>query len=240
MTQDVVLVTGASRGIGASIAKVLKVAGWQTITNSRSRLITTSDNFSTEHIAFDCTNFDEVKKSLQKLKEQGVFLSDLVCCVGSGNVKLFPEENSWVKYLLVNLLSCTQVIDSALEIFSTSLRNVVVVSSVVGSKAMIDPPIEYSVAKAALNQYVKVKALKIAKSGKTINAVSPGNIMFPGSTWEKRLELSKEQTARYITSEVPLAKFGSPEDISLLIPFLLRRESFTTGQIFNIDGGQSL
>jgi len=240
MNRDVVLVTGATRGIGASIVKTLGDAGWRTISNSRSIPTLTSHGLNSEHIAFDCADLDEVKNGLQKLKHQEVLLSDLVCCVGSGRIDIGPGENSWIKYLQINLLSCTQVIDSALEIFKTSLRNVVVISSLVGSKALVDPPIEYSVAKAALNQYIRVKAIKIAKSGKTINAVSPGNIMFPGSSWEDRFNSDKESTMNYVTSNVPLAKFGIPEDISLLIPFLLRRDSFATGQIFNIDGGQSL
>lgn len=240
MNEKVVLVTGATGGIGLSITNVLSSEGWRTLTNSRSVIALPKAIIASEHKVFDCTNLKEVNKSLLELRDQQIFLSDLVCCVGSGRINIGPNENSWIKYFQVNLLSCTTVVESALEIFKDSLRNVVIVSSIVGSKAMVDPPTEYSVAKAALNQYVRVKALQIAKDGRTINAISPGNIMFPGSPWEHRLNFDKEDTLHYISKNVPLDKFGSSSDISSLLPFLLRRESFTTGQIFHIDGGQSL
>ena len=240
MNENIALVTGGTGGIGKSIVGALRNSGWLTIVNSRTFSSESTNPESVTHMNFDCTDELDILRNLQILKDNNVFLSDLICCVGNGRIDNNQNIDSWIRYLEVNLLSCTRVIDSALRIFNSSLRNIVVISSIAGSKAMVDPPIEYSVAKAALNQYVKVKALLIAQEGKTINAIAPGNIMYPGSPWDQRLNSNRDYTLNYISTKVPLGKFGNPEDISNLVLFLLQKNSFATGQIFQIDGGQSL
>jgi 3-oxoacyl-[acyl-carrier protein] reductase len=116
--------------------------------------------------------------------------------------------------------------------FSENLRNIVVISSISGVGAFLDPPIEYSVAKAALNHYIKIKSLELARSGICLNAIAPGNILYPGSSWDKRLQLNSDSVEQYINANVPLKKFGTPEDIAKVV--------YMTGQILVCDGGQSL
>jgi 3-oxoacyl-[acyl-carrier protein] reductase len=73
-----------------------------------------------------------------------------------------------------------------------------------------------------------------------VNCIAPGNILFPGGSWERHLENRRESVEKYISSEVPLRRFGTPEEIANLAVFLASPISgFATGSCFIMDGGQT-
>jgi 3-oxoacyl-[acyl-carrier protein] reductase len=73
-----------------------------------------------------------------------------------------------------------------------------------------------------------------------VNAVAPGNIYFPGGSWERKLAERPEFFEQYLQSEVPLKRFGRPEEIADAIVFLAsERASFITGSCLVVDGGQT-
>ena len=73
-----------------------------------------------------------------------------------------------------------------------------------------------------------------------MNAVAPGNIFFKGGSWKKRQETNREAVLKYIADEVPMQRFGTPEEIADLVVFLSSaRASFITGACFVADGGQT-
>ena len=84
-------------------------------------------------------------------------------------------------------------------------------------------------------------AIKNAKNKIRINIVSPGNIIYPGGNWDKKLKKNPKKINNYIYKEVPLKKFGKPEDISSIVAFLLSEKStFITGSNLIVDGGQTI
>ncbi len=104
---------------------------------------------------------------------------------------------------------------------------------------VLGAPITYSVAKAALNSYVKSISKPLAKQGIRINAVAPGNIFFEGSVWEKKLDKNPDYVRKMLEEQVALHRFGRPEEIADFVTFLTSsRCTFATGEIFVIDGGQ--
>ncbi len=113
----------------------------------------------------------------------------------------------------------------------------------VGSIAGVESspaPLAYSSAKAALLNYVKNLARQVAEDGIRVNAVAPGNILFEGGSWVKHLEARREEVLRYIESEVPMKRFGKPEEIADAVAFLASaRASFVTGACLVADGGQT-
>ena len=80
----------------------------------------------------------------------------------------------------------------------------------------------------------------VGPQGVRVNAVSPGNVLFPGGSWEKKLVDRREFFEEMIQREVPLQRFASPEEIANVVVFLAsERASFVTGSSVVVDGGQT-
>ena len=160
--------------------------------------------------------------------------------MGSGkNIESSISQDRWDHFIRMNLFSASNIIDHALPLLNNS--SVTVISSICADAVIDGAPVEYSTAKAALNQYIKVMAKKYAKSEIRFNSVSPGNVMFDGSQWAEKLKLDEKNTINYIREKVPMGKFIEPQDIAEMAYYLSSIKSrFITGQNFVIDGGQSL
>jgi len=100
-------------------------------------------------------------------------------------------------------------------------------------------PVTYSAAKSALNTFVHNESKKLGKSKIRINAVAPGNIMFPGSVWEAKKLKNSTKIRKMLSQDVALGRFGKPEEVANLVTFLASSKSaYITGSVFVIDGGQ--
>jgi 3-oxoacyl-[acyl-carrier protein] reductase len=98
----------------------------------------------------------------------------------------------------------------------------------------------YSAAKAALLNYGKNVARAVGPHNVRVNCVAPGNILFPGGSWERHLLERHDDVQRQIEAEVPLQRFGRPEEVADLIVFLSSdRAAFMTGSCVVADGGQT-
>jgi len=101
-------------------------------------------------------------------------------------------------------------------------------------------PLPYSAAKAALVNYGKNLARQVGPSNVRVNCVAPGNILFPGGSWDRHLSERRDEVLHLINVEVPLQRFGRPEEIADLIVFLSSdRAAFITGACIVADGGQT-
>jgi 3-oxoacyl-[acyl-carrier protein] reductase len=116
---------------------------------------------------------------------------------------------------------------------------VVLIGSITGVEAT-PAPLPYGAAKAALLNYTKNVAREVAKRRVRVNCVAPGNIMFEGGSWDRRMRASPRETASFIASEVPLERFGTVEEVANVVTFLVSdRASFVTGTCVVVDGGQT-
>ena len=114
-------------------------------------------------------------------------------------------------------------------------------SSICGSELIKGAPITYSVSKAALNFYAKSISHYLGPQGVKINVISPGNLMFKNSVWDKKIKKNKKKVKRLIKSSVPLNSFGTPNDIINMINYLISdKAKFINGSNFIIDGGQTI
>ena len=240
--KKVVLISGSTSGIGKVIAGKFHNYDYTVIQNSRND-ISKQELLGVMHIKGDVTNYDNCLEIIKSIKAEFGRLDVLVCNVGSGaeiGVNVLPKDR-WSHFLETNLLSATYIVDSALPLLLKSKGNVVAVSSICGSNSIMGAPMEYSVAKAALNMYVKSMAFRYGESGVRFNAVSPGNVMFEGSTWHHKIKKNESLINKFIKEKVPMGTFIEPEAVAEAILFLANDESkFTTGVLLNIDGGQSL
>jgi 3-oxoacyl-[acyl-carrier protein] reductase len=242
----VALVTGASRGIGLGIAQVLVQERCCVAPNARSeaRLSAAARSLDREvstHVA-DVSTESGARALVEAVVARWGRLDILVCNAGSGaSVPPGQEsEREWRRVLDVNLLTAANSIAAARSALAASRHDpaIVCISSICGSAAL-GAPVTYSAAKAALNATVRGLARPLAAEGIRINAVAPGNILFDGGTWARKLLETPTAVADMLRREVPLNRLGRPEEIANVVAFLSSsRASFMTGTVVVCDGGQ--
>lgn len=233
------LVSGASRGIGLSIAQALHAEGCRVALAARGReglqAVAATMPGSTLH-AGDAAR--EAQAIAAAAAGDGG-LDILVCNAGSGrSVPAGQEtEDEWRRVLDENLYTALNMIAAARPRMNRG-GAIVCISSIAGLAAL-GAPVAYSAAKAALNAAVKSLARPLAMEGLRINAIAPGNILFAGGTWDSKLRENKAGVEAMLKREVAQGRLGGPEEIACLAVFLASpRASFVTGSILVADGGQ--
>ena len=239
------LITGSSSGIGKSIAKIFDAEGCIIALNGRNanKLNSASKEFNNPLICQgDMENQSEADRVVKKCFDKLGGLDILICNIGSGqSVPPGKEDfNEWQKIFSINLWSATNTIEAAKPFLKKTNGVIVCISSICGVATIKNAPTTYTVAKSALNSYVKSVSLSLAKDGIRINAIAPGNIYFKGSVWDEKQKKDPEKVKKYIDQNVPLKTFGFPEDIANLALYLSSPLSkFSTGSIWTMDGGQT-
>jgi 3-oxoacyl-[acyl-carrier protein] reductase len=236
----VVLVTGSTSGIGLEIAEKFVNEGCSVIQNAR-KFPDNNSLIGSDFFTADVTKKEECETLSKNILSKYKNIDILICNVGSGTPlkNISSSSETWNHYLAFNLFSTTNVIDTFLPLMNNG--KVLAISSICGSDLIIDAPIEYSVAKAALNHYMQLLALKYAKFGHMFNVITPGNVNFPESRWSEKLKEDKVGTLNYIKENVPLGVFVEPNEIANLAYYLTSSANKSiTGSIIPIDGGQGL
>lgn len=247
----IVLVAGSSRGIGKAIARAFLMEGCKTVITGRNpdALHRTFSEFKSEFGAEnvmqcegDLIQPEVINRTLTQIHEHWGNLNCFVANIGSGRGKVGWELNDqdWQRLFDLNLWSSMRMVTAVLpEMISSRRGSVVIIASIVGVEST-PAPLPYSAAKAALLNYSKNLSRSVGQYNVRVNCVAPGNIFFPGGSWEKHLAEREQEVKHLIQTEVPLQRFGRPEEIADLVVFLSsERASFITGACVIADGGQT-
>lgn len=243
LSGKVALVTGSSSGIGLAIAEGLKREGGRIVLNGRDggKLTNAANRLNVRSFPADVTDPIQCRSLVGNVLQAYGSIDILVCNVGSGASVRPGEEtpDEWRRMLDLNLLATTNMVAATREELGKQQGVVLCVSSICGREAL-GCPIAYSAAKAALHSFVQGMARPLGRIGVRINALAPGNVLFPGSTWEQKLAENAATVDQMLDREVSLGRLGQAEEIADFAVFLCSpRSSFATGGIFVVDGGQS-
>ena len=244
LDNKVVLITGSSMGIGLAVAQMLHAEGCRVVLNGRkSDELDQAVSGLSGSVGFiaDVSVPDQAKRLIDETLKSRGRIDGVVCNVGSGqSVPPGSEDfNEWQRMFSVNLWSTTNIVEAASEALSKSKGSIVCMSSICGVEVVPAAPVTYSSAKAALHAYVRGISRPLGKRGIRINAIAPGNILFEGSVWQRKLVEGADAVAEMLNRDVALGELGVPEDVANLTAYLLSPVSrFATGSVWALDGGQ--
>ena len=125
----------------------------------------------------------------------------LGCNAGGGGTPSCDSDSSesWEYLIKKNLFTTVNSVRSSETLLAKSQSSsIVCISSICGSVVVTDAPIGYSCSKAAINMFVRCKAVELSHHGIRINAIEPGNILFPGSVWDKRSKTDPQTTRKFL------------------------------------------
>ena len=231
---QVAFIAGSSRGIGKAIARRFLQEGARVVISGRDggALADCEKELTAQFPAArimtvpgDLTQPQPIRDALAQVRERWGRLDALVANIGSGRGT--PgwqiEGSAWTESFETNFHGAVRLATEALpQMIAAKRGSIVVVSSIAGVESG-PAPLPYSCAKSALIAYTKNLARQVAGSGVRVNTVAPGNIFFEGGSWETRLETHREAVLKYIADEVPMQRFGTPEEIADLVVFLCSR-----------------
>lgn len=246
-----VFIAGSSRGIGFAIARCFLREGASVVITGRTMdslekakaiLMPEADENRVLAIKGDMTVPSDVHRAM---KESIEFYGKVYCVVanvgsGVGRAGWDLGIEDWQSGLQVNLYGGIFLVQAAMDhLVKQGEGCIIFISSIAGCEAL-SAPLPYSAAKAALINVAKNLSRMAGPHGIRVNAVAPGNVLFPGGSWEKKLNENREFFEDYIRREVPLQRFGRAEEIADAVVFLAStRASFLTGACVVVDGGQA-
>lgn len=242
-----VLVTGSSRGIGRAIAEAFLAEGAEIAFNGRNadeleRIVAAQAGGKAIAVDGDVSKPDQARGVVERVLAAFGKLDVLVCNVGSGrSVPPGAETHEeWLRVFELNLWSATNMVETCRQALAQTHGAIVCISSICGQEVVPGAPVTYSAAKAALNAYVRGIARPLGKNGVRVNAIAPGNILFEGSVWQKKINEDTAAVEQMLARDVALAKLGTTQDVANLALWLASSAaSFCTGSIFVADGGQT-
>lgn len=234
-----VIVTGAGSGIGKSLCEDLLKKKFQPIAMGRREnlLKEASEYFLATDISNDSCS-EQIRSYLSSLTSDGEIVG-LINNAGIYKPESFLENDldTWRTQFETNLYGAIRVTSASLNFLKKSSGSILNISSTLGIRP-IQNTSAYSASKAAMNNWTLSLAIELAEFNINVNAICPGIIETPIHDFNK----TKDKELRsQLDNMQPLKRVGQPRDVSSLAVHLISTESsWTTGGIFNVDGGMLL
>src|SRR5215469_1944338 len=239
--QRVLLLTGASRGIGHATVKAFSDAGWRVLTISRHPFDPRCpwEGGAKNHIQLDLADIRQVEAAMPRPRD--IIGDGLAALVNNAAISPKRPDGSklgaldmahadWLHLFNVNLFACVALVQGLRAPLEAARGTVVNMTSIVGSRVHPFASAAYAASKAALWAVTREMAADLGRAGVRVNAVSPGEIdtgiLSPG-------------TDAFVERAIPLRRLGRPGEVAGLLLFLCGTSgSYISGSEIHIDGGQ--
>jgi len=241
-TKPVMLLTGASRGIGHATVKLFQERGWRILTVSRQPFDPACawPAARMSHIQADLADISridelatEVRSRLPDGKLQALVNNAGISPKGPDGERLgviASDAETWIRVLNVNLVSTALLVRALMPELSAAGGAVVNVTSIVGSRVHPFAGVCYAVSKAGLAALTRELAYEVGGRGIRVNAIAPGEI---------QTAILSPGTDELVAQEVPMKRLGAPREVAETIHFLCTGpSSYINGAEIYIDGGQ--
>ena len=239
----VAIVTGGTRGIGLATAKALATEGCQVAVCGRtSASLRAAEaeglaafevdlNIESQTVAF----VDAVQARFGRLD---ILVNNAGGSLGGGGFQAASIQQ-WRQVMEINLFAALVASKAAVpHMQRRQWGRIIHISSIWGKES--GGSAAYNAAKAALISLSKAMSQDLAKDGILVNTVAPGSILFAGGGWEKRRQADPAAIAAFVERDMPLGRFGNPEEVARTVVFLASEAaSLITGACLVADGGQS-
>lgn len=244
MQKMVALVTGGTGGIGSAVSERL-AADYQVIAcyykhgrheeAKQWQAAQKSAGYDVDILYADIVNFADCEQLVALVKERygriDVLVNNAGITADASLKRMTPEQ--WQQVIDANLTSVYNITHHVLPLMlEQQYGRIISISSINGRKGQFGQ-CNYAATKAALFGFSKSLAQEVAKSGITVNTISPGYVD------TRMLEGVKDEVMDAIIKAIPVGRLGQPEDIAHAVAFLASAESaFITGANLDVNGGQ--
>ncbi len=248
MQGKVVIVTGASSGIGRATAQLFAGRGSTVVAVGRNEkelaALATGIKSKTGSVRIHLADMTEMSQ-LERIASETMYnhgqIDVLVNAAGiikTGNIETTTVDD-WDKMFHINLRSVFALSQKCLPHLVETKGNIVNVSSVAGTRSFPNI-LAYAVSKAAIDQLTRCSALELAAKGVRVNAVNPGVVV---TNIHKRGGMEEEAYNDFLEHSKdthPIGRVGTPQEVAELIYYLASdNASWITGSTYQIDGGRA-
>lgn len=249
LADKIVLISGAARGIGLGIARGFLTEDSRVVLTdinagllAETEILLKAEFAENRTLAFvgDMTDESDINRILKATGDSFGPVEVLIANIGfsSGRPGLESDSKDWLKFFEYNLFGAVKLTRAAHQQLRETKGRIIYIASIAGME-VLGAPVPYSAAKSALIATMRNFAKNLASEGIRVNSVSPGNVLFDDSIWDRKMKTDRESTVALIKRVCPMNRFATPTDIADAVLFLASaRASFITGTNLVVDGGQ--